>query len=388
MPADKQGRRAPEDAPKVTSGATFATAGIVGPDAGDSSGEVGAATARVPETDGDESGVLEREALGAPAASDQALALLDGIEAALEGFTDVGAAQGALHDLDKLKALLRRDARAADVVHRLAVVRVRMQRRVGELLLPLPTNKGGGDHRLPRETGARTLKELGLDKKSSSLWKRLAQVELGHFDAIISKLAASDSKVNAQAVLAAAGKSNPAKTRGTTSSASRRTVTVEAAEVEASDEAEAAAPVQDEVPRGKRAAQRQTKVCASGEVGGPVQFGADVYDAADSCRGDAAVAMNERDEAEAPPISAVAASHSRRSRRGKVELVREQIRGLREGLLELKVPEMQLVLRDLDALAAAVRERVQDWSDGGDAAEPDEFDTAFDADSTGEEVGP
>ncbi len=377
-----------DDAPMVTSGATCATEGNIDPDGGDTNGDVGAATLRVLKVDGDVGGGNERGALGVPAASDQALALLDRIEAALDGYDDLGAAQDALDHLVALKLLLRRDARAASAAHRLAVVRVRVQRRAGEILLPLEANKGGGDHRLPRGTGAPTLKDLGVDKKSSSLWKRLARLEQGHFEAVLAKLAAADSKVNAQTVLAAAGTSSPSKTRGSTSRAPRRTVTVEAAAVEASDEAEAAASARDEAPCGKRAAKHETKVSAGDEVGGAMQVGADAPDAAVSRRGEAAVAINEPDEAEAPPISAVAASRSRRSRRGKVELVREQIRGLREGLLELEVPEMQLVLRDLEALAAAVRERVQDWSDGGaEGDEGAELQEALDADGAEGAVG-
>lgn len=129
-----------------------------------------------------------------------------------------------------------------------------------------------------------------------------------------------------------------------------------------------------------RARARVTEVDGGdGTIKQPMVVGEKAYVAADT---DVAVTGDDPEEQETKAISEVAPSRSRNSRRSRVELVRTQVRELRDEILGLRVPEMRDVLHDVEALAIAIRERVQDW-EGDEIAEPN---TASDGCAAQEEV--
>jgi len=75
-----------------------------------------------------------------------------------------------------------------------AEIRVRAERKCGELLADLPKNKGAafegnpgkGDARLPEGT-TQTLADLGISKRQSSEWQKLAAVPEEDFEAAIAE---------------------------------------------------------------------------------------------------------------------------------------------------------------------------------------------------------
>ncbi len=76
-----------------------------------------------------------------------------------------------------------RQAQNVEMERQACEIRLRAERRVGQLLKGMDKAKGGGDqksadHRYQDDTGDReTLADLGLSKKQSSQWQKLADVD-------------------------------------------------------------------------------------------------------------------------------------------------------------------------------------------------------------------
>jgi hypothetical protein len=84
---------------------------------------------------------------------------------------------------DKAQALQKyaQQARNFDAERRAAQIRIRAELKTGELLKKAEKAKGGGDirkskeHRSQRESGAKTLEQLGITETQSSRWQTLAE---------------------------------------------------------------------------------------------------------------------------------------------------------------------------------------------------------------------
>jgi hypothetical protein len=101
------------------------------------------------------------------------------------------------HRVDEVKnlrdqaAALQAYARMAhnyDAEKRCAEIRLRAERRAGELLVAMDKAKGGR----PSKTGAATepvstIADLGITKKQSSTWQRLADVPEGRFETLLNR---------------------------------------------------------------------------------------------------------------------------------------------------------------------------------------------------------
>jgi hypothetical protein len=109
----------------------------------------------------------------------------------------------AAYDVDEVKDIrdkalaievYARQAQNYEAEHKAAKVRERAERRAGELLAEREMAKGGGDqrsdHRSPHVTGDRpehpsnqpkTLADLGITKRQSANWQKLAKMPLERF---------------------------------------------------------------------------------------------------------------------------------------------------------------------------------------------------------------
>jgi hypothetical protein len=110
----------------------------------------------------------------------------------------------AAYDVDEVKDIrdkalaievYARQAQNYEAEHKAAKVRERAERRAGELLAEREMAKGGGDqrsdHRSPHVTGDRpehpsnqpkTLADLGITKRQSANWQKLAKMPLERFE--------------------------------------------------------------------------------------------------------------------------------------------------------------------------------------------------------------
>jgi protein gp37 len=67
-------------------------------------------------------------------------------------------------------------------------LKLRAERRLGELLARMPKNPGGGDHRFHDVTGGpATLDELGVSKIQSHRWQRIARVPVAAFETYLAR---------------------------------------------------------------------------------------------------------------------------------------------------------------------------------------------------------
>lgn len=108
---------------------------------------------------------------------------------------------------DRVAALehYSRQAHNTEAERRCCEIRLRAERKAGELLAVTEKAKPGGDmrpeHRSPRSTNAPpTLRDLGISKDQSSNWQRLAQVPAEQFEAAL----AAPEKPSTTGIIAAA----------------------------------------------------------------------------------------------------------------------------------------------------------------------------------------
>ena len=94
-------------------------------------------------------------------------------------------------DLRDKAAALQAYARMAgnfDAEKRCAEIRLRAERRAGELLAAMDKAKGGRPSKTPAATeGVSTLKDLGISEKQSSTWQRLAAVPRDRFETLLTR---------------------------------------------------------------------------------------------------------------------------------------------------------------------------------------------------------
>lgn len=84
---------------------------------------------------------------------------------------------------------LRQAKESPEVIRKAEEIKLRAERRAGELLRETPKNKGGGDvrnHRYNGVTGEKTLSEIGISKDQSSKWQKIASIPEEKFENFLS----------------------------------------------------------------------------------------------------------------------------------------------------------------------------------------------------------
>lgn len=110
----------------------------------------------------------------------------------------------AIHDKFVAFALYAKQAKDTDMMNWAVEIKVRAERRAGELLKAMTKNtgaKGIGTSAVLKKDHTPTLAKLGISKNDSSLWQKLATMPDSTFEQILAVVKAKGGKLTTKAVL-------------------------------------------------------------------------------------------------------------------------------------------------------------------------------------------
>ncbi len=145
------------------------------------------------------------------------LAKYEAARKALEAATKIDEVK-SIHDKAVAIAAYAKQAKDTDLINWAVEIKVRAERRAGELLKAMPKNVGGN----PQLTGSKkeplgkskqetpTLAQHGISKKESMTWQKLADIPAPVFEKKLIAVKAQGEKLTTKAVLAAKDSIKPA----------------------------------------------------------------------------------------------------------------------------------------------------------------------------------
>lgn len=126
-----------------------------------------------------------------------------------------------IRDKAEAMAAYARQARDTEMIAWVTEIKVRAERRAGELLAEMPKSTGtkgqlqgkssGGHIIVPPEESTKTLADLGVTKNESSRWQKLAAVPADKFEQAVSAAKEIAGEVTTAAMLRATKAAQPAK---------------------------------------------------------------------------------------------------------------------------------------------------------------------------------
>lgn len=125
--------------------------------------------------------------------------------AALEAATKIDEVK-SIHDKAVAVAAYAKQAKDTDMINWAVEIKVRAERRAGELLKAMPKNegaKGVGTSAVPKKNHTPTLAQQGISKKESMTWQKLADIPAPVFEKKLIAVKAQGEKLATKAVLAA-----------------------------------------------------------------------------------------------------------------------------------------------------------------------------------------
>lgn len=114
-----------------------------------------------------------------------------------------------IHDKAVALAAYAKQAKDADLINWAVEIKVRAERRAGELLQAMPKNSGqqtqfkpktGGPKKVPPSREPLTLSDLGISKNDSSTWQKLAAIPEPEFEAAVAEKKASGEPLNTRSL--------------------------------------------------------------------------------------------------------------------------------------------------------------------------------------------
>lgn len=123
--------------------------------------------------------------------------------AALEAATKIDEVK-LIHDKAVALAAYAKQAKDTDMMNWVVEIKVRAERRAGELLKAMSKNtgaKGIGTSAVPQKDHTPTLAKLGISKNDSSLWQKLATMPDEMFEQNLAVVKAKGEKLTTKAVL-------------------------------------------------------------------------------------------------------------------------------------------------------------------------------------------
>lgn len=121
-----------------------------------------------------------------------------------------------IRDKSEAMAVYARQAKDKEMLVWVTEIKVRAERRAGQLLAEMPKNQGtkgqlaGGNTIVPPENDVKTLADLGISKNESSRWQKLAGVSDEKFEHAVAAAKEVAGEVTTAAMLRAAKPEQPA----------------------------------------------------------------------------------------------------------------------------------------------------------------------------------
>lgn len=119
-----------------------------------------------------------------------------------------------IRDKAEAMAAYARQAKDTELVQWATEIKVRAERKAGQMLAEMPKAKGGilrGHTMVPRGNEAKTLADIGITKNESSRWQKLAAVTDTQFEEAVSAAKEVAGEVTTAAMLRAAKACEPPK---------------------------------------------------------------------------------------------------------------------------------------------------------------------------------
>lgn len=120
----------------------------------------------------------------------------------------------SISDRAEAMAAYARQAKDSELIQYAKEIKVRAERRCGEMLRS--TVEHGGDRRSDSRSKTSTLNQMGLTKDESSRYQKLAAMPDDHFETAVATAKATAGEVTTAFMLREAGKSTPQRTPGKT----------------------------------------------------------------------------------------------------------------------------------------------------------------------------
>lgn len=124
-----------------------------------------------------------------------------------------------IRDKSEAMAAYARQAKDKEMLVWVTEIKVRAERRAGQLLAEMPKNQGtkgqlaGGNTIVPPENDVKTLADLGISKNESSRWQKLAGVSDEKFEHAVAAAKEVAGEVTTAAMLRAAKACEPPKAK-------------------------------------------------------------------------------------------------------------------------------------------------------------------------------
>lgn len=110
------------------------------------------------------------------------LSLLREAKRALQKAGTVHEAKDIRDKAEAVRCYMRQVGESLEAQNFAAEVKLRAERRAGELLAGMEKNRGGGDHRSHDVTSAPTLADIGIQKMQAHRWQTIAALPEGEFE--------------------------------------------------------------------------------------------------------------------------------------------------------------------------------------------------------------
>jgi N6-adenosine-specific RNA methylase IME4 len=132
----------------------------------------------------------------------QELIHFDAISRALQRAASVDEAKGIRDKAEALRIYAKQSGQTLEVQNRCAEIKLRAERRAGEILSEMEMNKGArGKGVRFRDESAPTLAELGISQAQSHRWQKIAGIPMREFDSFISARKQSRKELTSISVL-------------------------------------------------------------------------------------------------------------------------------------------------------------------------------------------
>ena len=129
-----------------------------------------------------------------------ALAWVETAKQAIAAATDFPMIKKIRDRAELLRGYCCQAGESLEIQNAMAAIKLRAERRAGELLLATEKN-AGGRNRSHRATGFPTLAELGINKTQSSRWQMQASLPEGLFEQHLAEFASDGKELTSRGIL-------------------------------------------------------------------------------------------------------------------------------------------------------------------------------------------